>query len=277
MEGEMNTHSEHTPATVPLAKQAGDARSRWSWVKPCVWTDRMLAALETARPEGGHGTFRRLTLGTRTMPCPQTARGGVKGDKWFGLYDKVFSERNLLAAFQRVASKDGEPGVDHVTVTEIERQMPEAIWELSDRLKSHTYQPQAIRRVHIPKPGTTETRPLAPVQFTGPTVRDRIVQGAVVSVIEPIFERCPKDEYSAEQSYGFRPGRGCQEALRRVHELLFQGCVHVVDVDLKGYFDSRPPKRRCPARPADGTSSGKDRRWPGAAVDRIVSEGGHSG
>jgi RNA-directed DNA polymerase len=205
MEGEMTTHSEHTPATVPLAKQAGNARSRWRWVEPCAWTVRMLAALEQ----------------------------GVKGDKWFGLYDKVFSERNLLAAFQRVATKDGAPGVDHVTVTEVERQLPEAIWELSDRLKARTYQPQAIRRVHIPKPGTTETRPLGI-----PTVRDRIVQAAVVNVIEPIFERD-----FAEQSYGFRPGRGCKEALRRVDQLVKQGYVYVVDADLKGYFDTIPQDR----------------------------------
>lgn len=82
-EGEMTTHSERTPATVPLAQQAGDARSRWSWVEPCVWTDRMLATLEPARPEGGRGTFRRSIPSQRTTPCPPTARGGVKGDKWF--------------------------------------------------------------------------------------------------------------------------------------------------------------------------------------------------
>ncbi len=88
---------------------------------------------------------------------------GVEGDKWFRLFDKVFSERNLLAAFQQVARNDGAPGVDHVTTSEFERQLPDSIWERSDRLKSGTFQPQCIRRVHIPKPGTNETRPLAPV------------------------------------------------------------------------------------------------------------------
>jgi RNA-directed DNA polymerase len=158
---------------------------------------------------------------------------GVKGEKWFALYDKVFAERNLLAAFQQVASKGGAPGVDHVTTHEFERQVPENIWQLSDALKEGTYQPQAIRRVHIPKPGTNETRPLGI-----PTVRDRIVQAAVVNVIEPIFE---KD--FAEQSYGFRPGRGCKDALRRVDGLIQAGHVHVVDADLKGYFDSIPHDR----------------------------------
>jgi RNA-directed DNA polymerase len=80
------------------------------------------------------------------------------------------------------------------------------------------------------KPGSTETRPLGI-----PTVRDRIVQAAIVNVIEPIFERD-----FAEQSYGFRPGRGCRDALRRVDALLQAGYTHVVDADLKGYFDSIP-------------------------------------
>jgi RNA-directed DNA polymerase len=157
----------------------------------------------------------------------------VEGGPWFRLFDKVFAERNLLAAFQKVAQNDGAPGVDHVTCAEFERQLPDSIWELSDRLKGGTFTPQAIRRVQIPKPGTSETRPLGI-----PTVRDRVVQAAIVHVIEPIFERD-----FAEQSYGFRPERGCKEALRRVDELLKQGYIHVVDADLKGYFDTIPHAR----------------------------------
>lgn len=152
---------------------------------------------------------------------------GVEGGKWFRLFDKVFAERNLLAAYQRVAKKKGVAGVDHVSIADFGSQLPEAIWELSDRLKAGTYRPQAIRRVHIPKPGKNETRPLGI-----PTVGDRIVQAAVVNVIEPIFERD-----FAEGSYGFRPGRSCKDALRRVDELLKAGYVHVVDADLKSYFD----------------------------------------
>jgi RNA-directed DNA polymerase len=155
---------------------------------------------------------------------------GVKGEKWFRLFDKVFAERNLWTAFQQVARKKGAAGVDHVTTVDFERRLPEAIWELSDAIKHGTVQPQPIRRTHIPKPGTKETRPLGI-----PTVRDRVVQAAIVNVIEPIFERD-----FAEQSYGFRPGRSCKDALRRVSKLLEQGCVHVVDADLKGYFDSIP-------------------------------------
>ena len=189
----------------------------WRWVEPAVWTIRMLTALTQ----------------------------GVKGEKWFRLHDKVFAERNLLAAFQKVAKKRGAAGVDHETVAGFARRIPEVLWELSDTLKAGTYMPQAIRRVHIPKPGTNETRPLGI-----PTVRDRVVQGAVVHVIEPIFERD-----FAEHSYGFRPGRGCKDALRRVSELLDQGYVHVVDADLKGYFDSIPHDRlmaRLEERISDG-------------------------
>jgi RNA-directed DNA polymerase len=213
----MTNPTEDRPAIVPLAQQAGETRSRWRWVEPSAWTVRMLAALEQ----------------------------GVEGGKWFRLFDKVFSERNLLAAFQRVASKDGAAGVDHVSVAQFERMLPESLREISDRLKSGTYQPQSIRRVHIPKPGSNETRPLGI-----PTVRDRMVQAAVVNVIEPIFERD-----FAERSYGFRPGRGCKDALRRVDHLLKTGHVHVVDADLKGDFDSIPHDRlmdRVKEKVADG-------------------------
>jgi RNA-directed DNA polymerase len=213
----MTRSAEHKPATVPLAQQAGEILARWRWVEPSVWTVRMLATLEQ----------------------------GVEGGKWFRLFDKVFAERNLQAAFQQVASKNGAAGVDHVTVAQLERGFPETLWEVSDQLKYRTYQPQSIRRVHIPKPGSNEKRPLGI-----PTVRDRMVQAAVVNVIEPIFERD-----FAEQSYGFRPGRGCKDALRRVDGLLKAGYVHVVDADLKGYFDSIPHDRllmRLKEKIADG-------------------------
>ena len=198
----MTMQPEITPAKVPLAQQAGDVVSRWRWVTPSAWSVRMLEALEQ----------------------------GVKGQKWFRLIDKVFSERNLLAAFQQVAKNDGAAGVDHVTTDEFERLLPDSIWELSDLIKSGTFRPQAIKRVEIPKPGSTEMRPLGI-----PTVRDRVVQAAIVNVIEPIFERD-----FAEHSYGFRPGRGCKDALRRVNELIKSDHVFVVDADLKGYFDTIP-------------------------------------
>jgi RNA-directed DNA polymerase len=152
----------------------------------------------------------------------------VEGGKWFRLIDKVYAERNLLAACQQVARNKGAPGVDHVTVEQFAQQLPENIWQLSDGLKAGMYHPQAIRRVQIPKPGSKETRPLGI-----PTVRDRIVQAAIVNVIEPIFERD-----FAEHSYGFRPGRSCKDALRQVDAAIKAGYVFVVDADLKSYFDT---------------------------------------
>ena len=128
----MTKPPEQPPAIVPMAQQAGSTRASWRWINRCVWTLRMLTVLLTR----------------------------VEGMKWFRLYDKVFLERNLLSAFQQVARKKGAAGVDHVTVEEFERRLPDSVWELSDQLKSKTYRPQAVRRVHIPKPGTNETRPL---------------------------------------------------------------------------------------------------------------------
>ncbi len=90
-----------------------------------------------------------------------------------------------------------------------------------------------MKRVWIPKPGSPEKRPLGI-----PTVRDRVVQCALRMVVEPIFER----EF-APQSYGFRPGRSCRDALRRVDELLQSGHGHVVEIDIKGYFDAIPHER----------------------------------
>jgi RNA-directed DNA polymerase len=213
----MTKQAKNQSAKVPLAQQAEETLSRWRWVEPCAWTVRMLATLEK----------------------------GVEGGKWFRLFDKVFSERNLLAAFQKVARNDGAAGVDHVTVKEFARGCPDNIWELSDRIRSGTFVPQAVRRHYVAKLGSKETRPLGI-----PTVRDRTVQAAIVHVIEPIFERD-----FAEHSYGFRPGRGCKDALRRVDQLLQAGYVHVVDADLKGYFDSIPHARlmeRLQEKIADG-------------------------
>jgi RNA-directed DNA polymerase len=158
---------------------------------------------------------------------------GVKGGCWFSLLDKVYSPRNLEAAYLQVARNRGAAGIDHVTVKGFGDRLADELPKLSQELRDGTYRPQAVRRVQIPKPGSTETRPLGI-----PTVWDRVVQAAVVNVLEPIFER----EF-AEHSYGFRPGRGCKDALRRVDELLKAGYVHVVDADLKSYFDTIPHDR----------------------------------
>ena len=158
---------------------------------------------------------------------------GVKGGRWFSLIDKIHPERTLRAAFSQVAANKGAAGVDHVTVKMFDDRLEENLRDLSEDLQSGRYRPQQIRRHYIPKPGSKEKRPLGI-----PTVRDRVVQTAVLNALEPIFER----EF-AEHSYGFRPGRGCKDALRRVDQLLKAGYTYVVDADLKSYFDTIPHDR----------------------------------
>ena len=158
---------------------------------------------------------------------------GVKGGKWFSLIDKVHPVRTLRAAFSQVAANKGAAGVDHVTVEIFKHRLEENLKKLSEDLRSGNYQPQQIRRHYIPKPGSKEKRPLGI-----PTVRDRVVQTALLMVMEPIFERD-----FAEHSYGFRPGRGCKDALRRVDQLLKDGYTYIVDADLKSYFDTIPHDR----------------------------------
>jgi len=199
----MNRTADERPETLlETTKQAGDIRARWAWVEPTVWTERMLTTLEE----------------------------GVKGGKWYSLMDKVYSLANLRVAFTRVKANGGAAGVDHQTIKGFEHHLEENLSKLSQTLKEGAYRPQAVRRVWIDKPGSKDKRPLGI-----PTVRERVAQSALRHVLEPIFER----EF-AEQSYGFRPKRGCKDALRRVDELLKAGYSWVVDADLKSYFDTIP-------------------------------------
>lgn len=202
----MSETTEGKPVAVSAtARRAGEAPYRWYWVEPSIWTERMLTALET----------------------------GVKGGKWFSLIDKVHPESTLRRAFAQVAGNKGAAGVDHVTIAMFEDHLDANLTNLSDELRRGTYRPQLIRRHYIPKPGSAEKRPLGI-----PTVRDRVVQTALRMVLEPIFERD-----FAEHSYGFRPGRGCKDALRRVDELMKSGYTHIIDADLKSYFDTIPHDR----------------------------------
>jgi RNA-directed DNA polymerase len=208
---------EPRPTIVPQANPVGDAVGRWAWAEPSVWTKRMLTALER----------------------------GVRGEVWYSLIDKVYSPANLAAAAAKVVANKGAAGVDHVGVEQFGRYVNDNLRQLGEQLRQGTYQPQAIRRVYIPKLGSAEKRPLGI-----PTVRDRVVQTAIVHVLEPIFERD-----FAPTSYGFRPQRGAQPALDRVEELLKAGYRYVVDADLKSYFDTIPHERllqRIGEKVADG-------------------------
>jgi RNA-directed DNA polymerase len=169
-----------------------------------VWTERMLSALVN----------------------------GVKGGKWFSLMDKVFAPKTLALAWTKVRANKGAAGVDGQSIERFAARADVYLAELSAALQEGTYRPQAVKRVDIPK-GDGRTRPLGI-----PTVKDRIVQQAVRLVIEPIFE-----VGFAEGSYGFRPGRGCHDALREVDRLIKDGFTHVVDADLASYFDTIPHDR----------------------------------
>jgi RNA-directed DNA polymerase len=154
---------------------------------------------------------------------------GVKGEVWFSLIDKVAAKRNLEASWRRVKANRGSAGVDRESVQRFTRHADDKVRQLHEQLCAGTYRPLAVRRVYIPK-GDGRERPLGI-----PAVKDRVVQGALRNVLEPIFER----EFS-EHSYGFRPGRGAKDALRRVDSLLKSGYRHVVDADLANYFDTIP-------------------------------------
>jgi RNA-directed DNA polymerase len=186
------------------------------WIDRDIWTDRMLAALAN----------------------------GVKGGKWFSLIDKVNRRETLERAWQQVRKNQGAAGVDGQSVARFEAQAERYLDELGEALAQDCYEPQPIKRVEIPKaPG--KTRPLGI-----PTVKDRIVQTALKRVIEPIFE-----QDFLPNSYGFRPGKGCKDALREVDELLKAGHHQVVDADLQGYFDSIPHQQlmeRVKERISDG-------------------------
>jgi RNA-directed DNA polymerase len=155
---------------------------------------------------------------------------GVKEEKWYSLIDKVYAKANLRAGYEQVKANGGGAGADHVTIKQYGAHLEANLEKLSKELKEGEYRPQAIKRQWIPKAGSDKLRPLGI-----PTVRDRVAQAALLNVLEPIFE-----QGFAEQSYGFRPNRGCKDALRRVDEELKQGKTWVVDADLESYFDTIP-------------------------------------
>jgi RNA-directed DNA polymerase len=186
------------------AKQEREVPARWAWTEPTVWTTRMLETLEK----------------------------GVKGGKWFSLIDKVYSPANLRAAWERVLRNKGSAGVDQQSVEVFARHAERYLEELHTELREGKYRPMPALRRWIPKPGTQKMRPLGI-----PAVRDRVVQGALRNVLEPLWEA-----RFADQSYGFRPRRSCRDALRRVTELLRSGHTWVVDADIQSCFDTIPQR-----------------------------------
>lgn len=145
-------------------------------------------------------------------------------------FQKLYDLANLQEAFSQVKNNNGSSGVDRQTIKAFEQQLKKNLESIAADLRNGDYRPRPILRVWIDKPGSQEKRPLGI-----PTVRDRVVQTALRSVIEPVFEKG-----FADHSYGFRPGRGPLGALQRVMTLLKEGHTYVLDADLKSYFDTIP-------------------------------------
>jgi RNA-directed DNA polymerase len=150
--------------------------------------------------------------------------------RFYALYDKLYRWDVLFHAYQCCAANGGAAGVDSQTFEDIgEYGVVRWVAELAEELRNKTYQGQAVRRVNIPKPDGN-LRPLGI-----PTVKDRVVQMAVLLVLEPIFET----DWQPEQ-YAYRPGHSALDAIVHVQKLLDSGHTEVVDADLSGYFDSIP-------------------------------------
>ena len=165
---------------------------------------------------------------------------GEPNYRFYLLYDKMYREDILGHAYALAKSNQGAPGVDGQTFWGIETLgLEEWLDGIRKELRAKTYQPQAVRRVMIPKPGGGE-RPLGI-----PTIRDRVVQTAAKLLLEPILEV----DFDPN-AYGYRPKRSAQGAIQKVHELLRAGYTDVVDADLSKYFDTIPHREliQCVAR-----------------------------
>ena len=188
------------------------------------------------------------------------------GRRFHALYDKLYREDVLRYAYRCCRANHGAPGVDGVRFEDIEAcGMEPWLGELAKRLKEKTYQADAIRRVYIPKPNG-KLRPLGI-----PTIRDRVVQMAMVLVLGPIFEA----DLPPEQ-YAYRSGRSALDAVRHVHKLLNTGHGQVVDADLSGYFDSIPHAdllKSVARRVVDGAMLHLIKMWLEAPVEETDEHG----
>jgi RNA-directed DNA polymerase len=149
--------------------------------------------------------------------------------RFWGLYVHVCKMETIQEAYQMAKSNDGAPGIDGVTFEVIEESGVESfLKQIQDELVHDTYQPMRVRKKEIPKDGGTKVRVLSI-----PAIRDRVVQGALKLILEPIFEA---DFQSG--SYGYRPKRTAQEAVLQVDKAIMEGKTRVIDLDLRAYFDN---------------------------------------
>jgi len=149
--------------------------------------------------------------------------------RFWGLYVHVCKKETLQEAYQMAKSNNGAPGIDGVTFEAIEESGAEGfLKQIQDELDQNTYQPMPVRKKEIPKDGGTKVRVLSI-----PSIRDRVVQGAIKLILEPIFEA---DFQSG--SYGYRPKRSAHDAVSRVDQAIVQGLTRIIDLDLRAYFDN---------------------------------------
>jgi RNA-directed DNA polymerase len=148
--------------------------------------------------------------------------------RFWGLYVHVCKLETLRAAYKLAKQNNGSPGKDGETFTAIEARGVESFLEqLRDELAGRTYRPRQARKVEIPK-GRGKVRVLSI-----PTIRDRVVQGALKLILEPIFEADLQPG-----SFGYRPKKSPHAAVERVSEAILLGKTHVIDLDLRAYFDT---------------------------------------
>lgn len=149
--------------------------------------------------------------------------------RFWGLYVHVCKLETLQEAYLLAKKNDGAPGIDGVTFAAIEESgVGEFLLQIRDELVAFQYLPLAVRKKEIPKDGGSKVRVLSI-----PAIRDRVVQGALKLILEPIFEA----DFQPG-SYGYRPQRTAQQAVLRVDEAIIKGKKRIIDLDLKAYFDS---------------------------------------
>ena len=192
-------------------------------------TQRQLAFDFTRDNAGEDDTMRAAEEPLGGQSCTAVTEKPALDSLTMNLMEQVVDEANLERAWRQVKANRGAAGIDRVSIKRFGDNADKYLQELQDALRKQTYRPDAVKRVYIPK-SDGKRRPLGI-----PTVKDRIVQAAVKKVIEPIFEQ----EF-LPMSYGFRPQRGCKDALREVDEWLKADYTYVVDADLQSYFDSIP-------------------------------------
>ena len=195
--------------------------------RPTTRTDReMRSKLTPATPDpdaDGKGVTRAVAPGVSHAPTAKERQRALTAR----LMEQVTEPANLNRAYARVMANKGSPGVDGMSVGKLGGWIERHKQELTASLLDGSYQPQPVRGVQIPKPGGAGVR-----QLGIPTVVDRLVQQAMLQVLEPIL-----DPTFSASSYGFRPGRGAHDALKKAREYVAEGRGIVVDIDLEKFFD----------------------------------------